>query len=158
MLNCFKNTSIAQAAVLIPVLLKEVDRAVAQPTQSLSVIEGLCATCMLLKLVPVVGEKEINQQNLWNFVLDMDKQIFVSEKFLSISGDDGLIYVMQLCEKLLVDYSEKLNGKHSPLHRAVLHCVIFGSATVRRKCLVVLKRMVGGLAGPSLARALFKAR
>lgn len=156
MLNCFNNISIAQGSVLIPVLLKAVDRAVAQPTQSLSVTEGLCASCMLLKLISVVGEKDISQQNLWSPILDMDKQIFVSEKFLSISGDDGLIYVMQLCEKLLVEYPEKLNGKNSPLHRAVLHCVIFGSARVRRKCLIVLKRMVGGLAGPSLAQALFK--
>ncbi|RZC38970.1 translational activator GCN1-like, partial [Asbolus verrucosus] len=156
MLVCFNTNSIEQGSSLVPVLLKAVDRAVAQPTQCLSVTEGLCATCMLLKLVSVVGEKENNFQNLWNALLDMDKQIFVSEKFLSITGDDGLIYVMQLCEKLLIEYPEKLNGKNSPLHRAVLHCVIFGSARVRRKCLTVLKRMVGGLGGPTLARALFK--
>jgi hypothetical protein len=156
MLSCFNSKTIAQGSVLIPVLLKAVDRAAAQPSQCLSVTEGLCATCLLLKLVSVVGEKENNFQILWSALLDMDKQIFVSEKFLSITGDDGLIYVMQLCEKLLIEHSDKLNGKNSPLHRAVLHCVIFGSAKVRRKCLTILRRMVGDSSRAALARAFLK--
>ena len=156
MLNSFNSNTIHQASVLVPVLLKAVERAVAQPSQCLSVTEGLCATCMLLQLISVVGEKENNFQNLWNVVLDMDKQIFVSEKFLSLTGDDGLIYVMQLCEKLLLDYRDKLNGKNSPLYRAVIHCVVLSSAKTRRKCLKILKRMVAGLSRAVLARALFQ--
>ncbi|XP_044264698.1 eIF-2-alpha kinase activator GCN1-like [Tribolium madens] len=156
MLTCFNRNTIHQATTLIPVLLKSVDRAVAQSAQCLPVTEGLCATCMLLKIISVIGEKENNFQNLWNILLDMDKQIFVSEKFLSTTGDDGLIYVMQLCENLLVDHCKILNGKNSPLHRAVLYCVIFGSAKVRRKCLTILKRMVASSPKAALARALFR--
>ncbi|KYB24626.1 Translational activator GCN1-like Protein [Tribolium castaneum] len=156
MLTCFNRNTINQATCLVPTLLKSVDRAVAQPAQCLPVTEGLCASCMLLKIIAVSGEKETNFQNLWNVILDMDKQIFVSEKFLSTTGDDGLIHVMHLCEKLLIDHSKILNGKNSPLHRAVLYCVIFGSAKVRRKCLTILKRMVTNSPKAALARALLR--
>lgn len=156
MLACFSTNTIAQASTLAPLLLKSVEKAASQPTQALSVMEGLCAACILIKLISKIGDKDNSFQSLWNILLDMDKQIFVSEKFLSITNDDGLIYVIQLCEKLLVEYPDKLpEGKTAPLHRAVLHCVTYGTTRVRRKCLTVLKRMVGGLGGATLSRALF---
>ena len=34
--------------------------------------------------------------NLWNIVLDMDKQLFVSEKFLTVASEDGTYSVMGL--------------------------------------------------------------
>jgi hypothetical protein len=32
--------------------------------------------------------------SLWSVVLDMDKQLFVSEKFLTVASDDGMYNVM----------------------------------------------------------------
>lgn len=63
---------------------------------------------------------------------------------------------MYLCEKLLMEYSERLNGNVSPLHHAVLYCVILSPSSVRLKCIPILKRIVGSLGGTAIARALFK--
>lgn len=55
------------------------------------VTEGLCAACLLLKLVPVeTGESKMTQ--LWNALLDTEKLVFVSEKFLTQASDDGTFY------------------------------------------------------------------
>lgn len=64
--------------------------------------------------------------------------------------------MMYLCEKLLMEYSERLNGNVSPLHHAVLYCVILSPSSVRLKCLPILKRIVGSLGGTAISRALFK--
>lgn len=63
---------------------------------------------------------------------------------------------MQLCEILLVEYPEKVNKNPQPIHRAVLYCVISPSSPVRRRCHIILKRIVGSLSGISIARVLVK--
>lgn len=90
MLACFDQNTITQASVLTPILLKSVEKAIAQPTQAVAVTEGLCAACMLLKILKVEGEKANNLQTFWNAVFDMEKQVFLSEKFLSVATDDGI--------------------------------------------------------------------
>lgn len=156
MLACFNPTTIAQANVLTPILLKSVEKAVAQSTQAPIVTEGLCAAYMLLKILTGEGEKANNLQSFWNSLFDMEKQVFLSEKFLSVASDDGLLHVMYLCEKLLLEYSERLNGNIAPLHRAVLYCTIVSPTSVRLKCLPILKKIVGSLGGTQIARALFR--
>lgn len=90
MMTCFQGSTITQASPLIPTLLKSIDRAVAQPTQPPIVMEGLCAACLLLRIASAQNDKENNMNNLWNAVFDMDKQLFVSEKFLSGATEDGM--------------------------------------------------------------------
>lgn len=89
MLATFNQNTISQASALTSLLMKSVDKAVAQPTQPAVVTEGLCAACMLLKLKAGEGEKPNNLNNFLNVLFDMDKQVFVSEKFLSVATDDG---------------------------------------------------------------------
>lgn len=91
MMSCFHGNTISQVAPLVPALLKALDKAIAQPTQAPSVTEGLCAACLLLKFVSATGEKD-RLQNHWNAILDMDKQLFVSEKFLSLTTEDGELF------------------------------------------------------------------
>lgn len=90
MLSCFSQSTVSQANILIPILLKFVDKAAAQPAQIITVTEGLCAARMLLKILKVEGEKANNLQNFWNTIFDMEKQVFLSEKFLSLATDDGI--------------------------------------------------------------------
>lgn len=89
MLSCFHGNLARQASSFIPILLKSVDRAVAQPSQTLAVTEGLCSACLLLKIISSEGDKENKFQNLWNVILDMNKQLFISEKFLSVASEEG---------------------------------------------------------------------
>ncbi|CAG9834134.1 unnamed protein product [Diabrotica balteata] len=155
MIATFNTKTIPQASMFIPILTKSVEKAVAQPTIALSVTEGLCAALLLFKLASVQKEKDNDFQSVWNAVLDMEKQIFFAEKYLSTTTEDSLIYVMQLCEVLLVQYPEKLK-KPEPIHRAVLYCTTVCSSSTRRKCLAILKRIVGSLSGAAIARSLFK--
>jgi hypothetical protein len=59
------------------------------PAQVPLVTEALCATCLLLKMASADIGAEKKLDNLWNIVLDMDKQLFVSEKFLTVASEDG---------------------------------------------------------------------
>lgn len=87
MMVLFQGNNIPQAVPLIPALLKCIERAAAQPSQPQLVSEGLSAACCLLKLI--AAQIEIDGiQNLWNVTLDMDKQLFFSEKYLSVASDD----------------------------------------------------------------------
>lgn len=83
----FHGNNIAQAVPLVPTLLKCIERAVAQPAQSQLVSEGLCAACFILKIL-ATGIDLDNLQSFWNVVLDVDKQLFLSEKYLSLASDD----------------------------------------------------------------------
>lgn len=96
---CFHANTILQAIPLVPLLQKAVDRAIAQPAQSATITEGLCAACLFLKIATIQGDKD-NYNNLWTILLDMDKQLFVSEKFLSMATDDGRFSVKFFIESL----------------------------------------------------------
>ncbi|XP_031350613.1 eIF-2-alpha kinase activator GCN1-like [Photinus pyralis] len=156
MLACFHSNTISQAEVLVGVLQKSVDRAISQPTLALGVTEGLCATYFLLKIMESQGDRESKLSSVCSILFDMDKQLFVSEKFLATASDDALIQVMQLCELLLLEYPEKFNGKAAPLYRAVLICMTSSSAVVRKKCLPAVQRIVSGLGGTTIAQALLR--
>lgn len=63
---------------------------------------------------------------------------------------------MQLCQRLLTEHTDRLNGNVAPLHRAILYCVTSSSATVRLNCAAVLKKIVGSLGGAVIARAVMR--
>lgn len=83
----FHGNNISQAVLLVPTLLKCIERAVAQPAQSQLVSEGLCAACFILKILAAEIDLD-NLQGFWNVILDVDKQLFLSEKYLSLASDD----------------------------------------------------------------------
>lgn len=58
--------------------------------------EALCATCLLLKMASADIGADKKLDSLWNVVLDMDRQLFVSEKFLTVASDDGMYYGLHL--------------------------------------------------------------
>lgn len=97
MIYCFNENTISQALVFVPNLLSAVEKALAQPTQVPSVTEGLSAAVLLLKIAASSNEKENNLQNFWNIILDMEKQIFISEKFISLASDNGKHHHLIIC-------------------------------------------------------------
>ncbi|CAG9865117.1 unnamed protein product [Phyllotreta striolata] len=155
MISTFNSKTISQASPFVPILSKSIEKAVAQPAVAPSVTEGLCAALLLLKFASAQQDKDNQFQNVWNAVLDMDKQIFYSDKYLTAISDNGCVYLMQLCELLVVQYPEKLT-RPEPVYRAILYCSTIHLSNMRRKCLAVLKRIVASLSGVAVARALFK--
>nr|CAI5870227.1 unnamed protein product [Callosobruchus analis] len=88
MLATFNSKTVTSISPLVPVLLKSVEKAASQPAVALSVTEGLCAAILLLRLAHSQQEKDSGLHNMWNVVLDMDKQIFVSDKFLTTCSEE----------------------------------------------------------------------
>ncbi|KAL1494916.1 hypothetical protein ABEB36_010427 [Hypothenemus hampei] len=151
------NANINQAHALLPTLLKSVEKAVSQPTQPLSVSEGLCASLLLIKISEAKMEKENGGlSNMWNSLFDMKKQIFVSEKYLQTANENSLPYVVELCEKLLTKYAEKLRDNTEPLLKAIVHCTIYPTTAIRRKCLKIVKTLVNSKSRCKITVALLK--
>lgn len=96
MLATFNMKTVSQLSSLAPVLLKSVEKAVSQPTVPISVTEGICAATFLLKLLSAEKEKESGFQVLWNALLDMNKQVFVSEIFLSSCEEESMFWLFLL--------------------------------------------------------------
>lgn len=92
MLSTFNGKTIVKASALAPIFVKSIEKAVSQPTVSLSVTEGICAAVFLLKLINVEKEKESSFQVLWTALFDMNKQVFVSENFLSSCEEESTCF------------------------------------------------------------------
>uniref|UniRef100_A0A1B6CCQ0 TOG domain-containing protein n=1 Tax=Clastoptera arizonana TaxID=38151 RepID=A0A1B6CCQ0_9HEMI len=155
MSSFFHGSKINQGLEFVPLLLKSVEKAMNSPTQALIVTEGLSAACLLLKLTSE-DDRHSKFTPLWTALLDTDKQVFVSEKYLSQASEDALWLVMQLCEKLLMDHFDRLTGSISPLYRAIILCVVHPSSTLRCRCRPVIKRMVSVLGGTARAQQLLQ--
>lgn len=99
--------------------------------------EGLSASCLLLKLAAAVdlgaAVDDSSLSSLWTCVLDMDRQLFVSDKFLAMAGPESLGRVIQLCERLLMDHGHRLNGTARPIHRAIIQCLASPITAVRSR-------------------------
>lgn len=67
-----------------------------------------------------------------------------------------LPYVAQLCEKLLVDYPEKIGNKTEPLLKAVIYSVLYPTAPTRKSCQSIVKNMVSSKDGDKIAITLLK--
>lgn len=154
MLASFQESSIGQAAPLVPILLKTIEKAVSQPLLAAAVTEGLYAANMVLKVLASQGEKENNLQVLWNAVSDVEKQLFISDKFLAGASEESLVMVMQLCEHMLIEYPSRISGKTQPFHKAILKCLCYKNYETRKRCISMLKRIVSGLGGTQIAHDL----
>ncbi|XP_039292554.1 eIF-2-alpha kinase activator GCN1 [Nilaparvata lugens] len=150
---CLHGNTLSQGVELVPLLIKSVEKAVSQPTQVLSVTEGLTAACLLLKLA-TVENSDSKMNGLWNLITNSEKQIFVSEKFITEHDVAALWLVMQLCEKLMLEHGDKLTGSPAPLHRAIVFCLASPSSSLRRKCRPAVRRIVSSLIGTNCACAL----
>nr|CAD7442358.1 unnamed protein product [Timema bartmani] len=153
---CFSGNTLGQGVDFIPYLLKTVEKAVGQATQIPIVTEALSAACLLLKIVSSDVGADKNLGNFWTIVSDMDKQLFVSEKFLTLASNNALYHVLLLCERLLLDHIDKLNGRTQPLHKAIVYCLTAPSSSLRLRCQPVVRKLVSTLGGTQLARSLLK--
>lgn len=148
----FAAPVISHSATITPILTQAIMRAMQQSAQPPAVTEGLIATYLLLKLV-IAGEVENDKQTvLWNAI---DEQIFFTDKFLATCSDDILHNLMQLCEKLITEFADRLNERAlSGIHRAIVACVAAPKSSTRRRCAPLAKKLLTGLGTYEPARAL----
>lgn len=93
----------------------------------------------------IIAEKvENDKQNI--LCVAIDDQIFFGEKFLPSCADETLYYLMLFCEKLISEFSDKLNEKTSSgIHRAILACISTPKSSLRNKCASHLKKILTAL-------------
>lgn len=153
LLACLRNSKLPPGTNLIPSLLKTVEKAAQNSTQIPLVTEAVCAACILL-LTEDISNSEA--QHFWNVVLDMEKPIFLAERFISATPTDTLCYIMLMCEKLLLNYSDRIKGSADPIYKAVVYCMNSNVKKVRNYCLPFAENIVSGKNGIIHAKALLK--
>lgn len=153
-LSCLQNATLPSAQNFSSLLAKLVDKAAQNPTQIPVVTEGVSAACVLM--LTIAEKDEDNLQNFWNIILDMNKQIFISEKFLSTTPSDTLCYIMLMSENLLLKNFDKLKGSPEALFKAIVYCLHNTSKKVRSYCLPILQRIIGSPNGINFAKQLLK--
>ncbi|KAL0272371.1 UNVERIFIED_CONTAM: hypothetical protein PYX00_005366 [Menopon gallinae] len=153
MSECFHNETLNQCTALAGVLANALEKGCAPGA---SQTKALSAAYLLLRLATAGACPEKYSNMLWNILLDVDKQFFVSDKFLGSANEGALLNVIRLCEKLLMDHADRVNGKDQALHKAVLYCLTKTSKNVRSVSRNIVKRLVSILGGTQLALALIK--
>lgn len=155
LLSCLKNGKLPKGVNLSTSLYKSVEKAAQNSTQIPIVTEAVCAACILLVSADHLSlESQQNQQSFWNIVLDMNKQIFVSERFISAAQVETQCYVMLLCSKLLLDHFERIKGPTEIIYKSIIVCTNSPSKKVRNYCLPLVKQIISCTNGVKFAKSL----
>ncbi|XP_058447618.1 stalled ribosome sensor GCN1 [Malaya genurostris] len=152
-LACLENGTLPSGSDFTAALSKIVEKAAQNPTQTPAVSEGVGAACIILVTNPKVSDQ---QKDFWNVVLDMNKKVFLGEKFLANTAAETLCYVMLFCEQLLLNHLEELKGSSDALFKTVIYCVNSSHKKVRKYCLPRLRKIVNSSNGISLAKSLLQ--
>lgn len=118
-LSALKNGQLPEGLNLSNSLLKTVEKSVQNSTQILALSEGICSACILL----VIDVAPSDGNTFWNIILDMNKQLFLSERFLQAAPVETLCCVMLLCEKLLCNHFDRLKGSPLCIYKAIVYSV-----------------------------------
>jgi hypothetical protein len=148
-LSCLENAKMPSGSDFTPTLAKLVEKAAANPTQTPVVSEGVGAACIILLTNEKVTE---NLKDFANIVLDINKQIFLSDRFLSATAVETLCYVMLMCSHILLDYYDDIKGDHEAIYKAIVYCSTSVHKKVRDYCIPLLENMMYSELGPKFAK------
>ncbi|XP_067000438.2 stalled ribosome sensor GCN1-like [Anabrus simplex] len=153
--SCFHGKMLSQSVEFFPFLATSIEKAIAEPAQAPVITEALSAVCFLLR---ISSDVEIDQQMTakLNTILDVDKELFVAEKFLTCASEDALSDVLELCEYLFLHKPSVINGKMQKFHRAVIFCLTHTSSRVRQLFLSRVQRLLSSLNDVQLTVCLIK--
>lgn len=84
---CFNSSNLKQASPIVETLVSVLDKG--GSGNKTAQLESLSAACLLMRLATSGVCPDRHANTLWNIVLDMDKQHFVSEKFLAAATENG---------------------------------------------------------------------
>ncbi|MBN3289218.1 GCN1 kinase, partial [Polypterus senegalus] len=152
MLAAFKGDTLLQAKDLLQILIQAVEKASSQSTQVPLIAEGVAAAVLICKLCIVDSLIESKLSGFWQLILDEKKQVFTSEKFLSVASEEALCSLLQLVERLLLDHQHRFPENKAQLyHRALVTILLSKSWNVRKQAQQTTKKLLGALGGIRLA-------
>lgn len=150
-LNCLQNATLPPSINFTDQLLKSIEKAAQNVLQTPVVSEGLAAACIILSTTTV---KQDNLQTFWNIVLDMNKEIFVSEKFVGNVGSESLCNVVLMSEKLLTNFFDQLKGDPNRLFQTLIFASTSSIDKVQSTGIESIERLIKTSNGTTLATAL----
>uniref|UniRef100_A0A8B9GTZ7 GCN1 activator of EIF2AK4 n=1 Tax=Astyanax mexicanus TaxID=7994 RepID=A0A8B9GTZ7_ASTMX len=151
MLVAFKGDTLGQAVDHTALLIQTVEKAAAQSSQHALLTEGVAASVLLCRLSTL----DAKLTSFWNLILDEKKPLFTTEKFLSQAGEEALCTILQLCERLFLDQSHRLNNSKSQMyHRSIVAVLLCRVWRVRKRAQQSVKKLISSLGGSSLAHGL----
>lgn len=120
-------------------LVKTVEKA-AQNTQQIPLVsEALCSACIVLK----TDDGKANKTGpFWNTVLDMSKQLFVSEKFIAAIPVEMVCHAALYSKILLSEHLESVRGSSEPLYDTLILALASPSKKVRTHSLRIVKSLI----------------
>ncbi|XP_043924837.1 eIF-2-alpha kinase activator GCN1 [Protopterus annectens] len=155
MLSTFRGDTLLQAEELLPLLIQTVEKAASQNTQAPLVTEGVAAAVLICRIVLADAQIDLKLNSFWQIVLDEKKQVFTSEKYLSLASEDALCTILQLVERLLLDHPHRLPSTKSGMyHRALVTVLLHKTWRVRRAAQQTVKKLMSSLGGTTLAYGL----
>lgn len=140
LLAALNNCNLQNDSNLTPFLLKIFDRAMQNSTQISLVSEGACAACILLKTDGAENDDRLS--NFWNIILDMNKSIFFTERFLNSAPADTLCYVVLAAERILTKHFNAIKGNSEVLFKAIVQAITSNSAKVRSYVNTLLPKII----------------
>ena len=138
-LKCLQDATLPQSVNFTDHLLKMIERAAQNVLQTPVVSEGLAAACIILSTTTVKHE---HLQLLWSIVLDMNKEIFISEKFVGAVGSESLCNVILMSEKLLTNFFDELKGDPRRLFQILVFASTSNDEKVQSTTIEMIKRLV----------------
>lgn len=138
-LSCLEQAKIPTGIDLSDSLIKTVEKASQNSTQVPLVSEALCSACIVLK---IEEEKSSKLHNFWNIILDMSKQLFVSEKFIASAPVEIVCYIALMSKILLSEQLENLRGEPESLYESLVISIVSPSKKVRNYSSRLIKDLI----------------
>ncbi|KAF7989110.1 hypothetical protein HCN44_007420 [Aphidius gifuensis] len=124
------------STIITPILSDTITKSLQQSAIIPIVTEGLIAANMLLKLINTGTVENDKQTILWSSI---DEQVFFTDKFLISCSDDTIYYLMEFCQILINNYTDKFNEKIiGGIYRAIITCITCQNSDTRRRCSDIL--------------------
>lgn len=152
-LHCLRQAKLPKEIDFTANLQKLIEKAAQNVLQTPVVNEGLAAACIILS---TTTSKTENLQSFWNIVLDMNKELFVNEKFITGISNESLCSIISMCEKLLTFFLGDLKGDPSKLYRALIYGATINSEKVQEYARAAIERLVATENGTEIAKNLME--
>ncbi|XP_059218129.1 stalled ribosome sensor GCN1 isoform X2 [Stomoxys calcitrans] len=125
------NRNIFVEDKLITCLLQIFEKGVQSSSQIAFVSEAVIATCILLKIDG--SEKRDMFAGFWNNILDLNKSVFFTDRFVASASPDILCCIILIAERLLVDHYKNIRGNHDVLYKIIVSSILNSSEKVRQQ-------------------------
>nr|XP_014345196.1 PREDICTED: translational activator GCN1 [Latimeria chalumnae] len=155
MLAAIRGDTLLQGVEMLPLLIQTVEKAAAQVIQIPLVTEGVAASVLICRMAVADPQVESKLAGFWQLVLDEKKQIFTSEKFLSLASEEGEFRRSQ--NILHLPYKPHWCGLASEqmYHRALVS-VLCRAWCVRKRARQTVRKLLSSLGGVKLAYGLLE--